>query len=64
MNDSRSIAQAAVARLTVVLDALASNPGSINAVLDVEQPLAAAFNAMSDTIDSIKSEIAEIKRHL
>ena len=62
MNDPRAIARAAVGRLGAVLDALANNPSKTNAVLDVEQPLIAAFDALIDEIDSLKRKVAELEQ--
>ena len=62
MNDLRTTARAAVARLSSVIEARAHNPSSINVRLDVAEPLVAVFDLLSDELDALKLQIAELQQ--
>jgi hypothetical protein len=62
MNDLRTIARAAVARLSSVIEARAHSASSANAALDIAQPLVAAFDCLIDKIEALESQVADLKQ--
>lgn len=62
MNDLRATARAAVARLSAVLEARAHSASSVNATLDITQPLVAAFDQLIDEIETLKHQITQLQR--